>query len=112
MMAGIEIIVDAQTHVVVEGLGIMGDFSQGRTRCRPSSPGLAGGPGEGVRADGGRQRRAQGPARAGRRAADAREGRSVTPAPVHLRQAGVSLVVAPDPDGVPVLVHWGRTWAS
>ena len=28
-------------------------------------------------------------------------------APVHLRRHGVSVVVAPDDDGVPVLLHWG-----
>ena len=28
-------------------------------------------------------------------------------ATVHLRRAGVSLLVAPDDDGVPVVVHWG-----
>lgn len=29
--------------------------------------------------------------------------------PVHLSRHGVSVVVAPDDDGVPVLVHWGAT---
>ena len=29
------------------------------------------------------------------------------PAPVHLRQAGVSVVLAPASDGVPALLHWG-----
>jgi hypothetical protein len=32
LMAGIEVVVDAQTLVIVEGVGIMGDFSQARDR--------------------------------------------------------------------------------
>jgi len=32
MMAGINVIVNAQTQVIVEGIGIMGDFSQSRDR--------------------------------------------------------------------------------
>jgi hypothetical protein len=32
LMAGVDIVVDAYTHVVVEGVGIMGDFSQGRDK--------------------------------------------------------------------------------
>ena len=32
IMAGINVVVDAQTQVVVEGVGIMGDYSQGRDR--------------------------------------------------------------------------------
>jgi hypothetical protein len=32
LMAGVDIMVDAYTHVVVEGVGIMGDFSQGRDK--------------------------------------------------------------------------------
>lgn len=32
IMAGIDIIVNAQTQVIVEGIGIMGDFSQSRDR--------------------------------------------------------------------------------
>jgi hypothetical protein len=31
-MAGIEIVVNAQTQVVVDGIGIMGDFSQARDK--------------------------------------------------------------------------------
>ena len=42
VMAGIEVVVDARTHVVVEGIGIMGDFSQGRDKVAaeigPGSP--------------------------------------------------------------------------
>jgi hypothetical protein len=32
VMAGIDIVVDAQTHVIVEGIGIMGAFEQGRDK--------------------------------------------------------------------------------
>lgn len=32
VMAGIDIVVDARTHVVVEGIGIMGSFEQGRDK--------------------------------------------------------------------------------
>jgi hypothetical protein len=32
LMAGVDIVVDEHTHVVVEGVGIMGDFSQGRDK--------------------------------------------------------------------------------
>ena len=42
IMAGIDIIVNPWTHVIVEGVGIMGDFSEARTRVaadlRPDSP--------------------------------------------------------------------------
>ena len=43
VMAGVDIVVDEHTHVIVEGVGIMGDFSQGRDkvpppRSRPDSP--------------------------------------------------------------------------
>ena len=42
IMAGIEIVVDARTHVVVDGIGLMGDFSQGRDKVAaeigPGSP--------------------------------------------------------------------------
>lgn len=35
IMAGIDIVVNPWTHVVVEGLGIMGDFSEARSRVVP-----------------------------------------------------------------------------
>lgn len=42
VMAGIDIVVDAHTHVVVEGLGVMGEFSQGKDKVpaelTPESP--------------------------------------------------------------------------
>ena len=42
VMAGVDIVVDAYTHVVVEGVGIMGDFSQARDKVpaqiTPDSP--------------------------------------------------------------------------
>lgn len=42
VMAGIDIVVDPYTHVIVEGLGIMGDFSQSEDRVpaqiTPDSP--------------------------------------------------------------------------
>jgi len=34
-MASVEVIVDAQTQVHVEGVGIMGDFSQGKDKVAP-----------------------------------------------------------------------------
>ncbi len=41
-MAGVDIVVDAYTHVVVEGVGIMGEFSQARDKVpaqiTPDSP--------------------------------------------------------------------------
>ena len=42
IMAGIDIVVNAQTRVIVEGVGIMGDFSEARSKVpadlRPDSP--------------------------------------------------------------------------
>jgi hypothetical protein len=42
VMASVEVVVDARTRVVVDGVGIMGDFSQGRDRVAaelgPDSP--------------------------------------------------------------------------
>ena len=42
VMAGVDIVVDAYTHVVVEGVGIMGEFSQARDKVpaqiTPDSP--------------------------------------------------------------------------
>ena len=42
IMAGIDIVVDARTQVIVEGIGIMGDFSQARDKVpaeiTPDSP--------------------------------------------------------------------------
>ena len=35
VMAGIDIFVDARTHVIVEGVGIMGAFDQGRDKVPP-----------------------------------------------------------------------------
>lgn len=35
IMAGIDVIVNAHTQVVVDGVGIMGDFSQGRDKVTP-----------------------------------------------------------------------------
>jgi hypothetical protein len=35
IMAGIDIVVNPWTHVVVEGLGIMGDFSEARSKVAP-----------------------------------------------------------------------------
>ena len=34
--AGIDIIVNEYTHVIVEGIGIMGGFDQGRDKVEPS----------------------------------------------------------------------------
>ena len=38
VMAGIDIYVDARTHVIVEGVGIMAPSTRAATRCRPRSP--------------------------------------------------------------------------
>jgi DUF1707 SHOCT-like domain len=42
VMAGVDIVVDPYTHVIVEGVGVMGDFSQGRDKVpaqiTPDSP--------------------------------------------------------------------------
>ncbi|QIX28819.1 DUF1707 domain-containing protein [Nocardioides sp. JQ2195] len=35
VMGGIDVIVNAHTHVIVEGVGVMGDFSQARDRVEP-----------------------------------------------------------------------------
>ncbi|KRF13878.1 hypothetical protein ASG90_13735 [Nocardioides sp. Soil797] len=35
VMGGIDVIVNQHTHVIVSGVGIMGDFSQGRDRVEP-----------------------------------------------------------------------------
>lgn len=35
VMGGIDVIVNEHTHVIVEGIGIMGDFSQARDRVEP-----------------------------------------------------------------------------
>jgi hypothetical protein len=35
IMAGIDIVVNPHTHVIVEGAGIMGDFSEARSKVRP-----------------------------------------------------------------------------
>lgn len=35
VMAGVDVVVDELTHVIVEGVGVMGDFSQGRDETPP-----------------------------------------------------------------------------
>ncbi len=107
VMAGVDIVVDAYTHVVVEGVGIMGDFSQARDKVpaqiTPDSPVVRV---KGFALMARCHRRAQGDA--GHRRSTVARGRTrVTAQIVHLRQGGVSVVVAPDPDGVPTMLHWG-----
>lgn len=41
VMAGIDVIVNAHTQVVVDGIGIMGDFSQGRDKVEPELTGAS-----------------------------------------------------------------------
>ena len=62
--AGIDIVVNEHTNVVVEGIGIMGAFDQGRDKVAPEPHRrLPDGPGQGRGADGGRHGGAQADAR-------------------------------------------------
>ena len=48
VMGGIDVYVNAHTKVIVDGVGIMGAFDQGRDKVEPALDALAGGPGQGL----------------------------------------------------------------
>jgi hypothetical protein len=37
LMGSVEVIVNPHTHVIVEGVGVMGDFNEGRSRVLPEA---------------------------------------------------------------------------
>ena len=93
--AGIDIIVNEYTQVIVEGVGIMGAFDQGRDKVAPAlTPGLARRPGQGRRADGRRHGDPQADARAAARL-PAPPLRRTTARPPRGRTVGVVRVVSP-----------------